>query len=171
MNAGRGGRWSVEVSDLNELVGGGDMGSMWLKIWNLSLEENDDGNCGFRLVAVGLGFEENQWAFIKQQHFQELDFNADLYKYVFNSYVSGSYDVLRNSINWQQIAPAPSEHWMFMPHTCLVIAQRFGVIVHLFNNRGAQSIFPLWTSANGLMRHNVVSVVHLGVHFINVSLQ
>ncbi|KAD5803593.1 hypothetical protein E3N88_14953 [Mikania micrantha] len=83
----------------------------------------------------------------------------------------GSYYVLRNTINWQQIAPAPVEHWMFMPHTGLVVAQRFGVLVHLFSSQGAQNIFPLWTSANSLMRHNVVSVVHLGVHFVNVTLQ
>ncbi|KAD2805696.1 hypothetical protein E3N88_39073 [Mikania micrantha] len=130
-----------------------------------------DGNCGFRSVAVGLGFDENHWAFIRQQLLHELDFNTDLYKYVFNSNDPGSYDVLRNTINWQEIAPAPAEHWMFMPHTGLVIAQRFGVIVHLFSNRGPQTIFLLWTSANSLMRHNVVSVVHLGVHFINVTLQ
>ncbi|KAL8244279.1 hypothetical protein R6Q59_010537 [Mikania micrantha] len=55
--------------------------------------------------------------------------------------------------------------------TGLVIAQRFGVIVHLFSSRGAQTIFPFWTSANSLVLYNVVSVVHLGVHFINVTLQ
>ncbi|KAD4586207.1 hypothetical protein E3N88_23808 [Mikania micrantha] len=86
-------------------------------------------------------------------------------------YDPGSYDVLRNSINWQQIAFASSQYWMLMPHTGLVITQIFGVIVHLISNRGAQTIFPLWISTNGLMRHNVVSVVHLGVHFINVTLQ
>ncbi|KAD4584988.1 hypothetical protein E3N88_22589 [Mikania micrantha] len=83
----------------------------------------------------------------------------------------GSYYVLRNTMNWQQIAPAPAVHWMFMSYTGLVIAQRFGVIVHLFSSRGPQTIFSLWTSANSLQRHNVVSVVHLGVHFINVTLQ
>ncbi|KAL8240262.1 hypothetical protein R6Q59_013617 [Mikania micrantha] len=63
-----------------------------------------DGNYGFRSVAIGLGFDENQWAFIRQQLLQELDFNANMYKYVFNSYDPGSYYVLRNSINWKQIA-------------------------------------------------------------------
>ncbi|KAD1469154.1 hypothetical protein E3N88_42765 [Mikania micrantha] len=130
-----------------------------------------DGKCGFRSVAVGLVFDENHWAFIRQKLLQEFDFNAHLYKYVFNFYDPGSYDVLRDTINWQQIAPAPAEHWMFMPHTGLVIAQRFGVIVHLFSNRGAQTIFPLWISANSLVRHNAVSIVRLGVHFINVTLQ
>ncbi|KAD2804946.1 hypothetical protein E3N88_38323 [Mikania micrantha] len=130
-----------------------------------------DGYCSFSSVAMGLGFDESHWAFIRQQLLQELDFNADLYRYVFNSYDPGSYDVLRHTINWQQIAPAPAEHWMFRPHTGLVIAQRFGVIVHLFSSRGPQTIFPLWTSANSLPRHNVVSVVRLGVHFVNVTLQ
>ncbi|KAD5802644.1 hypothetical protein E3N88_14004 [Mikania micrantha] len=130
-----------------------------------------DGNCGFRSVAVGLGFDKSHWAFIRQQLLHELDFNADMYRYVFNSYDPGSYDVLRNTINWQHIAPTPAEHWMFIPHTGLVIAQRFGVIVHLFSSRGPQTIFPLWTSANSLPRHNVISVVYLGVHFINVTLQ
>ncbi|KAL8217184.1 hypothetical protein R6Q57_024021 [Mikania cordata] len=78
-----------------------------------------------------------------------------------------------SNVNWEtkEIAPAPAEHWMFMPHTGLVIAQRFGVIVHLFSRGGPQTIFPLWTSANSLPRHNVVSVVYLGVQFINVTLQ
>ncbi|KAC9819663.1 hypothetical protein E3N88_45211 [Mikania micrantha] len=130
-----------------------------------------DGNCGFRSVAVGLGFDESHWSFIRQQLLHELDFNADLYRYVFNSYDPDSYHVLRNTINWQQIAPAPAEHWMFMPHTGLVIAQRFGVIVQLLSRGGPQTIFPLWTSANSLPRHNVVSVIHLGQHFVNVTLQ
>ncbi|KAD3066808.1 hypothetical protein E3N88_34688 [Mikania micrantha] len=129
-----------------------------------------DGNCGFRSVPVGLGFDENHWAFIRQQLLHELDFNADLYRYVFNSYDPGSSDVLRNTINRQQIAPAPAEHWMFMPHTGLVIAQRFGVIVHLFSSQGPQTIFPLWTSANSFPRHKVVSLVHLDIHYINVTL-
>ncbi|KAC9910478.1 hypothetical protein E3N88_45091 [Mikania micrantha] len=73
-----------------------------------------DGNCGFRSIAVGLGFDENHWAFIRQQLLQELDFNADC------------------------------------TDMCLT---------------------PTTQDLMTLPRHNAVSVVHLGIHFINVTLQ
>ncbi|KAD4585846.1 hypothetical protein E3N88_23447 [Mikania micrantha] len=58
-----------------------------LQPYVINIQDVDpDGNCGFRSVAVGLGFDENHWAFIRQQFLHELDFNEDLYRYVFNSY-------------------------------------------------------------------------------------
>ncbi|KAD3336425.1 hypothetical protein E3N88_31944 [Mikania micrantha] len=88
------------------------------------------GNCGFRSIAVGLGFDESHWAFIRQQLLQELDFNANLYRrYVFNSYDSGFYDVLRNTINWQHIAPAPAEHWI------VYASHRFSNCSKIWRNR------------------------------------
>ncbi|KAD6795334.1 hypothetical protein E3N88_06230 [Mikania micrantha] len=69
-----------------------------------------DGNCGFRSVSVGLGFDENQWGFVRQQLLQEVDTHSDAYRYVLNSMDPTLYDALRHSINWFDIKPAPEEH-------------------------------------------------------------
>ncbi|KAD5803104.1 hypothetical protein E3N88_14464 [Mikania micrantha] len=127
-----------------------------------------DGNCGFRSVAVGLGFNENQWGFVRQQLLQEVDTNREAYRYVFNSVDSNLYEAVRHSINWFDIRPAPEEHWMLMPYTGLVVAQRFGMIVHLISQEGCITFFPLWLAPSTIPQHNVVCLLHMPMHFVNI---
>ena len=130
-----------------------------------------DGNCGFRSLAVGLGFDENQWGFVRQQLLQEVDTNREAYRYVFNSVDENLYEAVRHSINWFDIRPAPEEHWMLMSYTGLVVAQRFGVIVHLISAKGCITFFPLWLAPSTIPQHNVVCLLHMPQHFVNIRLE
>ncbi|KAI3802714.1 hypothetical protein L1987_30855 [Smallanthus sonchifolius] len=103
---------------------------------------NPDGNCGFRSVALGLGFA-----------FQE-------------------YDKLRHTIDWQDVKAAPVSRWMSMPYIGLLIAQRFRAIAHLLSIADNQTFFPLWFGPNVHAQHQIVSLVHVNrAHFIHVKLE
>ncbi|KAL7601776.1 uncharacterized protein LOC111881990 [Lactuca sativa] len=72
-----------------------------------------DGNCGFRAVAVCLGYNEDQWLYIRKQLLEELESQYYAYHRVFTY---GFNEVYR-SLCWFQ-SPAPSRrHWLHMPLT------------------------------------------------------
>ncbi|KAI3806408.1 hypothetical protein L1987_22313 [Smallanthus sonchifolius] len=132
---------------------------------------NPDGNCGFRSVALGLGLNENRWLFIRQQLLQEMDNKEEWWRTVFDRVAFQEYDMLRHTIDWQDVKAAPVSRWMSMPYTGLLIAQRFGVIVHLLSIAGNQTFFPLWFGPNVHAQHQTVSLVHVNrAHFIHVKL-
>ncbi|KAI3745084.1 hypothetical protein L1987_58186 [Smallanthus sonchifolius] len=81
------------------------------------------------------------------------------------------YDRLRHTIDWQDVKVAPDSRWMWMPYTGLLIAQRFGMIVHLLSIAGNQTFFPLWFGSHVHAQHQIVSFIHVNnAHFIHVKL-
>ncbi|KAK5813797.1 hypothetical protein PVK06_029248 [Gossypium arboreum] len=84
-----------------------------------------DGNCRFRSISVCLGYGEDQWLYVRHQLLDELLSSYDVYARVFTDGI----DELRNSLCFSQ-SPAPAEHWMVMPITGALIANRFGVILN-----------------------------------------
>ncbi|TYJ05205.1 hypothetical protein E1A91_A12G149000v1, partial [Gossypium mustelinum] len=69
-----------------------------------------DGNCEFRAISVCL-----------DELLSSYDVNARVF--------TDGIDELRNSLCFSQ-SPAPAEHWMVMPMTGVLIANRFGVILN-----------------------------------------
>ncbi|KAG8481503.1 hypothetical protein CXB51_026369 [Gossypium anomalum] len=84
-----------------------------------------DGNCGFQAIFVCLGYGEDQWLYVRHKLLDELLSSYDVYARVFTDGI----DELRNSLCFSQ-SPAPAEHWMVMPMTGVLIANRFGVILN-----------------------------------------
>ncbi|TYH52826.1 hypothetical protein ES332_D09G055000v1 [Gossypium tomentosum] len=98
-----------------------------------------DGNCGFRAISVCLGYGKDQWLYVRHQLLDELLTSYDVYARVFTDGI----DELRNSLCFSQL-PAPAEHWMVMPMTGVLIANRFGVILNYLTKRCEITFFPLW---------------------------
>nr|KJB40243.1 hypothetical protein B456_007G053200 [Gossypium raimondii] len=98
-----------------------------------------DGNCRFQAISVCLGYGEDQWLYVRHQLLDELLSSYDVYARVFTDGI----DELRNSLCFSQ-SPAPAEHWMVMPITGVLIANRFGVILNYLTKRGDITFFPLW---------------------------
>ncbi|KAD4384915.1 hypothetical protein E3N88_25083 [Mikania micrantha] len=92
---------------------------------------------------------------------------------IFHCYVSNIQDVMTDgNCGFRfDIIPAPQEHWLLMPYTGLVVAQRFGVIVHLINQEGCITFFPLWLALSTIPQHNVVCLLHKPMHFVNLRLE
>ncbi|KAJ0716304.1 hypothetical protein HanPI659440_Chr13g0511151 [Helianthus annuus] len=131
-----------------------------------------DGHCGFRSVAVGLGVKQNSYLMIRKQLLKELRMNESLWRQVFDPENIGHYDALVTRIDFKGVGRAGIENYMTMPETGFLIAQRYGVIVHTFDIRGSDTIFPLLGGPNEAEQPPlVVAVVFVdNGHFIHVEL-
>ncbi|KAJ0489592.1 putative transcription factor FAR family [Helianthus annuus] len=131
-----------------------------------------DGHCGFRSVAVGLGLKQNSYLKIREQLLKELRMHESLWRQVFDPENVGHYDELVKRIDFNGVGRADIENYMTMPETGFLIAQRYGVIVHTFDIRGSDTIFPMLGGPNEADEpHLVVAVVFVDKgHFIHVEL-
>jgi len=127
-----------------------------------------DGHCGFRSIAVCLGCNENKWPEIREELLEDLNQKEDLYRYVFGS----DFDSMRESLFFVGTGVAPLRKWMIMPDTGVLIANRFGVIVHFLSKDGSSTCFPLWKGHTEFEYHRVLTIARVhGNHFIAVQLE
>ena len=125
-----------------------------------------DGNCGFRSIAVCLGYDEDQWPYIRRELLDELLSSYPTYSRVFY----GIDEILTSLSFWE--SPAPKQHWMTMPETGILIANRFGVIIHLLTNGGSMTCFPLWKGPEEFQYHRVFTISHVNNnHYVMVQLE
>ncbi|PPS16233.1 hypothetical protein GOBAR_AA04341 [Gossypium barbadense] len=115
-----------------------------------------DGNCGFRAIYVCLGYGEDQWLYVGHQLLDELLSSYDIYARVFTDGI----DELRNSLYFSQ-SSAPAEHWMVMPMTGVLIANKFVVIFNYLTKRGDITFFPLWRGPEHFQYHHAISIAHV----------
>ncbi|CAI9302098.1 unnamed protein product [Lactuca saligna] len=127
-----------------------------------------DGNCGFRSVAVCLGYGEDQWLYIRQQLLDELFCSYDDYTRVF----VGCDEVFTSLSFFTKNESAPTEHWMLMPETGILIANRFGVIVQFLTTEGPVTFFPLWRGPREFQNHRVLTFALVYTnHYVMVQLE
>ncbi|KAK5794376.1 hypothetical protein PVK06_035599 [Gossypium arboreum] len=115
-----------------------------------------DGNCGFRAISVCLGYGEDQWLYVQHQLLDELLNSYDVYARVFTDGI----DELCNSLCSSQ-SLAPAEHWMVMPMTGVLIANRFGVILNYLTKRGDITFFPLLRGPKHFQYHHAITIAHV----------
>ncbi|KAH1065499.1 hypothetical protein J1N35_030486 [Gossypium stocksii] len=115
-----------------------------------------DGNCGFRAITVCLGYVEDQWLYVRHQLLDELLSLYDVYARVF---IDGI-DELHNSLCFLQL-PTPAEHWMVMPMTGVLIANRFGVILNYLTKRDDITFFPFWRGLEHFQYHHAITIAHV----------
>ncbi|XP_076939181.1 uncharacterized protein LOC143607715 [Bidens hawaiensis] len=128
-----------------------------------------DGNCGFRAIAVCLGLdEEKSYEYIRQQMREELQNRYDIYKDMFVRDVNSLYHDLCFFGS-----PCPEEHWMKMPEAGVLIANRFGVIIHSLSMSGSTTIFPFWSGPEESQHHRALTIalVFGETHYVMVELQ
>jgi len=128
-----------------------------------------DGNCGFRAVAVALGYEEDHWSSIRHELLQELENNREYY----SDMLMGAYGELRQSLDWNGTGFAPKERWMSMPNIGLLIANRFRVIVVMLttHRNNSNTTFPTMFHPEFCEPHRFVTIAYVDDgHFITVQL-
>ncbi|KAK1410096.1 hypothetical protein QVD17_36629 [Tagetes erecta] len=131
-----------------------------------------DGHCGFRATAAGLGIGQEDFLFIRNQLLLELRMNGNIWRRVFDPEDRGHYDAIYERIKFFGVGRAPVEHWMQMPEAGFLIAQRWGVIVHIIDMAGSATIFPLLGSPEGVETMLAVSLVFVdSSHYIMLKLE
>ncbi|KAK5834544.1 hypothetical protein PVK06_018426 [Gossypium arboreum] len=98
----------------------------------------------------------DQWLYVRHQLLDELLSSYYVYARVFTDGI----DELRNSLCFSQ-SPAPAEHWMVMPMTGILIANRFGVILNYLTKRGDITFFPLWRGPEHFQYHHAITIAHV----------
>ncbi|TYI31732.1 hypothetical protein ES332_A04G005100v1 [Gossypium tomentosum] len=96
------------------------------------------------------------WLYVRHQLLDELLSSYYVYARVFTDGI----DELRNSLCFSQ-SPAPAEHWMVMPMTGILIANRFGVILNYLTKRGDITFFPLWRGPEHFQYHHAITIAHV----------
>ncbi|KAM0049070.1 putative OTU domain, papain-like cysteine peptidase superfamily [Helianthus debilis subsp. tardiflorus] len=128
-----------------------------------------DGNCGFRALAVCLGLDEHEYyEYIRQQMREELQNRYHIYAGIFFRDVNSLYQDLCFFGS-----PCPREHWMKMPEAGVLIANKFGVIVHSLSMSGSFTIFLFWSGPEEIQHHRALTIalVNDENHYVMVELQ
>ncbi|KAL4558334.1 hypothetical protein LXL04_036532 [Taraxacum kok-saghyz] len=127
-----------------------------------------DGNCGFRSIAVCLGYHEDEWLNIRQQLHEELRRSYHDYAKVF----IGCDEIVTSLSFFFANKPAPPKHWMLMPETGILIANTYGVVVQFLTNQGSATFFPLWRGPNEFENHRVITFALVyNNHYVMVQLE
>ncbi|KAJ9563169.1 hypothetical protein OSB04_008329 [Centaurea solstitialis] len=125
-----------------------------------------DGNCGFRSIAVWLGYGEDQWPYVRRELLDELESSYSRYSRVFY----GIEEIHTSLSFWE--SPAPEQHWMTMPETGILIANTFGVIFQLLTIKGSMTCFPLWKGPEEFQYHRVFTISNINnIHYVVVELK
>ena len=127
-----------------------------------------DGNCGFRSVAVALGFPENQWGFIRKELQRELTDHFQFYEDMFGT---AGIKMLNDSLPYKGLGFAPESKWMVIPETGVLIANRFDAAVIFLTHGGPVTYFPMWKPPPEHEPHLFVNIAFVqGNHYIYVKM-
>ncbi|XP_035834133.1 uncharacterized protein LOC118482654 [Helianthus annuus] len=127
-----------------------------------------DGNCGFRSIAMGLGYDQKEWKWVRQELLDEMFINRMRWGHILESLDKGCYDNVYRSINWLNVEPAPMACWMWLPYTGLLVAQKFGVIVQHLSNGVCQTYFPMFDGPQEIQGINGESTDELIKRYIEL---
>ncbi|XP_019173927.1 PREDICTED: uncharacterized protein LOC109169514 [Ipomoea nil] len=128
-----------------------------------------DGNCGFRAVALCLGFKEDEWFKIRSNLIEELESHKMEYTNMFGT--QGWYNVYNMLNFFAQDRCAPVEHWMTMPEMGVLIASRYNVILHVLSMAGSTTYLPLRSSPPPWYEHVAIALGYVNNnHYVKVTL-
>ncbi|XP_021998159.1 uncharacterized protein LOC110895189 [Helianthus annuus] len=132
-----------------------------------------DGHCGFRSVAVGLGMDQSSWGLIRRDLVQEMDQNKSIWFPIFEACDEGYFYTHRQGLIWDSVSGCGEDHWMDFPLARLLIAQTYGIGVHLLTTTmGASSIFFPILSPSANQQPLFITLTHVNEnHFIHLKLE
>ncbi|XP_076946343.1 uncharacterized protein LOC143617766 [Bidens hawaiensis] len=70
-----------------------------------------DGNCGYRSMAVALGYNEDKWKWVQSELLAELKHNEAQYK---NFFGDDTFSKVLHGLYWFESGFAPKQHWIMM---------------------------------------------------------
>ncbi|XP_071688734.1 uncharacterized protein [Rutidosis leptorrhynchoides] len=127
-----------------------------------------DGNCGYRAFAVSLWGNEHLYENIRFEMKEELQNKLEFYKSMFEREIKS----LNDSLCFVG-SPCPPDYWMMMPYAGILIANRFGVIVHSLSMSESSTFFPFWMGPDEFQQIRVLTIalVNGENHYVTVELQ
>ncbi|CAG8465364.1 6181_t:CDS:2 [Dentiscutata erythropus] len=100
----------------------------------------EDGNCGFRVIALSIGKSEDFWPDVRKLIYNELCSQKSHYIQLFLE-KEKEYNEILYATQWKS-GPCNSDHWMIMPSFGYVIANTFQRPVHYFSKVISLTFLP-----------------------------
>ena len=128
----------------------------------------DDGNCGFRAVALAIYGDQEQWKNVRTDLITDLQRRTDLYNQIFHG--NTTVDELIERIDYFDSDPAPRRKWMSVPDCGHVIATYYNVVFMTFGPHGGNTCLPAILDGGRGPPINtlVLGHVHRGSHWVLV---
>ncbi|XP_040374064.1 uncharacterized protein LOC112197200 [Rosa chinensis] len=137
-----------------------------------SMDVENDGNCGFRVVASALGFGRKHWRKVRIDLLNELKGTPELYEALYGG--QSAVDKLCKRINHSASNIAPKRKWMDLPDMGHLIATCYGVVVVNLSDGQCFTFLPLREYSEGKPMEANLREIGLGFvnndHFVQICL-
>lgn len=128
-----------------------------------SMDVEDDGNCGFRVVAAAMSFGRKHWRKVRTDLMNELKGMPDLYEGLFGG--KSRVEQLHHRLNHFASSMAPRGKWMDLLDMGHLIATCYGVLVVNLSDGQCLTFLPLREYIDGkLMKADICEI---GIGFVN----
>ncbi|KAF9592111.1 hypothetical protein IFM89_011949 [Coptis chinensis] len=119
-----------------------------------------DGNCGFRALAMALGYDEEGWVQVRVNLISELRASKEEYIRMF-----GHENVTRCEGSLLHFkGDAPEEKWMLLPEHGYLAASKYSVAIVYFSMAGCHTFLPLKSAFNE-NDYKVIGIGRVPNHF------
>ncbi|KAL8474204.1 hypothetical protein ACS0TY_030864 [Phlomoides rotata] len=125
-----------------------------------------DGHCGFRTVALLMGFSEDDWPRVRQDLMNELGHNIPLYEDVFRM-KERVQEVLETLNCFTETAGL--DNWFLLPYMGYLVAAAYNVALIVLDPRLSLTFLPLMKAVPEQPRSICMALVNDN-HFVHVSL-
>ncbi|XP_062005907.1 uncharacterized protein LOC133723092 [Rosa rugosa] len=133
-----------------------------------------DGNCGYRVVTISMGFGHDGWRTVRKHLLDELRGNRTFYE----DHIFGAkrFHELENCLDYFVDGFAPENFWMTMPDMGHIIATCYGVTVIHLSSTMCITFLPLYNrnecrnEYRGDCEGGEFAIGYVGRHFVKVNL-
>ncbi|XP_058217423.1 uncharacterized protein LOC131328499 [Rhododendron vialii] len=130
-----------------------------------------DGHCGFRAIAALIGYSENDWSRVREELIEEIQQNYYLYTEIYP--VNDWAKHLLILLNWFE-PTAPKDHWMEAMTLGVVIATRYNLVLHTFDEDvyGCFTHLPLRSPPVSVEYRREIAIARVNNdHFVQIFLE
>ena len=122
-----------------------------------------DGNCGFRCFARLLGRGEDDFWSVRNELFEELQKNIDLYTNLFEGGISRVHHMMK-ALKKQHREVTGVENWMTVPECAYLAANKYSATIVCWYRALPFSVYPFLIAPN--RNAPVFHILFTGNHFV-----
>ncbi|XP_004516432.1 uncharacterized protein [Cicer arietinum] len=128
-----------------------------------------DGNCGFRAIALLLGFGEECWSLVRKRLDQEIVSHVTPYDRLF----TGRIKEVRDSLMISGLGVQPMDKWLSIPDMGYVIATAYNIILVTFGLTFSMTFFPMRGSHSGSTKNDCICCIGFvnGNHWVPLRMK
>ncbi|CAL9018219.1 unnamed protein product [Prunus brigantina] len=127
-----------------------------------------DGNCGYRAIAMAMGFGHNEWCRVRKDLLQQLHDMSSVFKRCIREHKR--YNEIERALNYFDDGFVPFFCWMTMPDMGHIIATRYNVVLILLSMRQCLTFLPFSVQSSETKLHEIAIGFVDDDHYVQVHL-